>query len=111
LRIELLKHLPGFGFCVNGSEEIIRYRHLLSALVSSIPAAIRLRSINVLEAMGSHPALPCKPRDILDVNLTPDALLTARRVSLQKTLAIECSAQTVNPAPTESGVDSLLGSD
>ena len=59
----------------------------------------------------SHPGLLDQPRDVVDVDLAPDALLAARRVALQEALVVEALADAVDPAPAEHHVDGLLGRD
>jgi hypothetical protein len=58
-----------------------------------------------------HPAFFDQPRDIIDVDLAPDAFPCARRVALEKALVVETLAGAIDPAPAKHDVDGLLRRD
>src|SRR5262245_42839243 len=75
--------------------------------VRGVPPAICLRRLDLALAMGRHAAGGSQARDVVAVDLAPDALGPARGVSLQKRAIVERFPDAVDPSPAQHDVDSL----
>jgi hypothetical protein len=76
-----------------------------AAIFLARPAAIGLRRVDLLLAVRGHAPRLRQPRDVRAVDLTPDALRAARRVSLQVRAFIEPLADAVDPSPAQHDVE------
>src|SRR4029450_1232120 len=79
--------------------------------VRRVPTAIGLRRVHLPLSVRRHAPGLRQPRDVLTVDLTPDALRPARRVSLQIGAFIECLADAIDPSPAQHDVERFRNRD
>src|SRR5438876_2489417 len=107
---ECREHCFGLGLGVDGGLEIIGDLHVLAA-IGARPASVGLGRLDFREPVPGHPAFLDEPGDIVDIDLAPDALPAARRITLQIAPVVKALANGIDPAPAEADIDGFLGRD
>jgi hypothetical protein len=83
------------------------FRRAAERGVGGVPTAIRFGSVHLPLPVRGHAAGGRQPRDMLAVDLTPDAPHPARRIALQERPLVEGLPDAVDPSPTQHHVERL----
>ena len=94
------------GAGVERGREVIRHLHALLP-VRGIPPPVGLRPLDLGVAAVAHAAVADQPRDMVPIDLRPEAARAPGAVVLQKVVVVEAAAGAVDPAVAERDIERI----